>query len=491
MDKIKVTYLDGRRCIIDKNNPYFYTIRNNFSYDNPAARFTKYSSLPKRLYSISTKGYCDIGLLWGVREFIEKEQWDVKLDISDRVKSIMVNPINVDLVEVPNKKFKLRDYQKKSVENSFKIGGGICLVGTGGGKSIIISTMIETLYQKVSKNIKVLLVVPNLGLITQMYNDFKDHESSFTYSKWSGKHELDETSNVIIVNTGYLQSSKERSEEFAHLFKKIDFLFYDEAHLFGNDPEPKATKLLKEYTYKNVFGFTGSLENHTYKSDKVYGYFGRPFYTKSSKELRDEDYLSNISVKMVNIEHDVDMSSIYVSDSKDNPEIENYNYEIDYITNSKYRNDVIKKIVCNLDGNVLLLVDRIEQGEKLQDAFKNEKNKRVYFIRGSMPVDERNKITDEMEKSNDIICIAMSKIFSTGISINNLPYGFLFYIGKAWNKIIQSIGRGLRLHAKKDKFVLFDMCDNLIFSSKHAEKRKGIYENQKIEYREIFISEKK
>jgi len=47
------------------------------------------------------------------------------------------------------------------------------------------------------------------------------------------------------------------------------------------------------------------------------------------------------------------------------------------------------------------------------------------------------------------------------------------------------------LHSSKDKFILFDICDNLIFSSKHAEKRKGIYDDQKIEYKEIFISEKK
>jgi superfamily II DNA or RNA helicase len=490
MDKIKVTYLDGRRCVIDKNNPYFYTIRNHFSYDNPAARFTKYASLPKRLYSISTKGYCDIGLLWGVREFIEREQWDVKLELSDRVKSIMVNPINVDLVEVPNKKLKIYDYQKKSVENAFKMGGGICLVATGGGKSLIISTMVETLYHKLSKNIKILIVVPRLGLITQMYNDFKKHQCSFTYSKWSGKDKLDENANVVIVNTGFLQSSKERSKEYEQFFKKVDCLFYDEVHSFGNDPEPKATKLLKEYNYKHVFGFTGTLEDRTYKSDKVYGYFGRPFYIKTSKELREGEYISNIDVKMINIEHDVDMSTIYTSESKDNPEIENYNLEIEYITYSEYRNNIIKKIVCKLRGNVLLLVDRIEQGEKLQEVFKNEKNKRVYFIRGSMSVDERTKITDEMEKSDDIICIAMSQIFSTGISINNLPYGIFYYIGKAWNKTIQSIGRGLRLHDQKDKFILFDICDNLIFSSKHAEKRKGIYDDQKIEYKEIFISEK-
>lgn len=487
MDKIKVTYLEGRRCVISSDNPYFSTIRNYFSYDNPAARFTKYKRLPKRLYSITVKGHCDVGLLWDIKKYIEDEGWGVKLEISDRVKSIMVNPIKVDLVEVPNNKFKLRDYQRESVQNALKLGGGICLVGTGGGKSLVISTMIETLYQKVSRNIKVLLVVPNLGLIHQMYKDFKEHQCTFTYSKWSGNNILDESTNVVIVNTGYLQIS-DRSEEFDKFFKKIDFLFYDEVHLFGGEPEPKASILLKKYDYKNVFGFTGSLEKQTYKSDKVYGYFGRPFYIKPSKELRDENYISNISVKQIKVHHDVDFSTIYDPNEEN---VVNYNNEIDYLTHSQYRCHVIKEIVCKLNGNVLLLVDRIEQGEKLQHIFKHTKDRRVFFIRGSMPVNERVKITDDMEKSNDIICIAMSKIFSTGISVNNIPYGLFFHIGKAWNKIIQSIGRGLRLHKAKDKFILFDMCDNLIFSEKHSDRRKMVYQDQKIEFEEFNIYEKK
>ena len=84
----------------------------------------------------------------------------------------------------------------------------------------------------------------------------------------------------------------------------------------------------------------------------------------------------------------------------------------------------------------------------------------------------------------------MSKIFSTGISINNLPYAVFYLIGKAWNKTIQSIGRGLRLHENKEVFNLFDLCDNLVFSKKQSEVRKKIYDNQKIEYKEFNVYEK-
>ena len=487
MDKIKVSFLKDRRCVIDIDSPYFMILRNQFSYDNPAARFTKYSRLPKRLYSITMKGYCDIGLLWNIQKFINDERWDVKLDISDRVKSILTNEIDCELTQVPNNKYKLRDYQLESVNNGLKNGGGLCLVGTGGGKSLIISTLMETLYKKEGENFKSLLVVPNLSLIEQMYDDFSTYECSFTYSKWSGKNDLNENTNVVIVNTGYLQSSKERSSEYKHFFETIDYLFYDEVHLFGNEPEPKATVLLKQYNYKSVFGFTGSLPDNTYESDKVYGFFGKPFYEKTSKSLRDENYLSKIQIKMMKFIHLTSYDDIY---EKDVDEVQNYNNEIDFITYSKFRNDKLKGLVEKLDGNVLILVDRIEQGENLENIFGKIKDKKVYFIRGSMSVEDRSAIISEMEKVDNIICIAMSKIFSTGISINNLPYAVFFYIGKAWNKTIQSIGRGLRLHEKKDVFILFDMCDNLIFSTKQAIARKKIYDNQKIDYKDFNIYEK-
>lgn len=489
MSDIKVTYFKDNMCILDHTHTYFDVIRNEFSYDNPAARFSRNSQLPSRLHSISRKGYCYVGMLWRIKKFLKAQNMGISLDISPRVKEIMIKPIKAEVALVPNKKYVIRDYQLESVKNGMKIGGGICLVGTGGGKSLIIATMLQTIFKNVNPNFKALLVVPNLSLVNQMYNDFKNYECEFSYSKWSGKNNLNSDVNVIIVNTGYLQSSSTRYEEFKEVFMQQEYLFYDEVHLFGNEPEPKATKLLKQCNFKNVFGFTGSLSENTYQTDNVYGYFGPNFYIKSSKSLRDEKYISNIDVNIVTLNHVYDHENLYKKDDKELTEIDLYNIEIDYITLSKFRNSAIKRICKGLNGNTLILVDRIIQGEILLRTLGELEGKRVFFIHGGMPVDERQSIQDEMEKSNDIICIAISKIFSTGISINNIKYGIFYYIGKAWNKTIQSIGRGLRLHESKEKFILFDICDNLVFSSKHKESRKNIYEHQKIPYKEFSINE--
>ena len=95
-----------------------------------------------------------------------------------------------------------------------------------------------------------------------------------------------------------------------------------------------------------------------------------------------------------------------------------------------------------------------------------------------------------MEKDNNVVCIAISKIFSTGISIKNIHYIMFAAGGKSKIKTLQSIGRGLRTHVNKDLLILIDIADNLIYGKKHYKKRKEFYEIEKIKITEKSISEK-
>ena len=45
-------------------------------------------------------------------------------------------------------------------------------------------------------------------------------------------------------------------------------------------------------------------------------------------------------------------------------------------------------------------------------------------------------------------------------------------------KLIQSIGRGVRLHENKNKLFIFDIADNLLYGAKHLRRRKEIYEEE-------------
>ena len=84
-----------------------------------------------------------------------------------------------------------------------------------------------------------------------------------------------------------------------------------------------------------------------------------------------------------------------------------------------------------------------------------------------------------MSTSDDVIVVAMSKIFSTGINIPNLHNIIFASAGKAKIKIMQSIGRALRLHPTKKIATIFDIADNTRYALKHLKERKKLYETEK------------
>ena len=93
-----------------------------------------------------------------------------------------------------------------------------------------------------------------------------------------------------------------------------------------------------------------------------------------------------------------------------------------------------------------------------------------------------------MEKEDNILCIAITKIFSTGINIKNLHNIILAAGGKSSVTVVQSIGRGLRLHPGKKELNIFDICDKgFKYSIAHADKRLKIYETEKIRVTETDI----
>jgi type I site-specific restriction endonuclease len=96
-----------------------------------------------------------------------------------------------------------------------------------------------------------------------------------------------------------------------------------------------------------------------------------------------------------------------------------------------------------------------------------------------------------MEANDNVICIAISKIFSTGINIKNIHNIIFATPGKAKVKLIQSIGRGLRLHENKDILKVIDISDNLHYANKHMRKREDLYNSEKLNYEIRRIKTKK
>ena len=455
-------------------------IRNHFSVKNKNAAFTNRTlklrgltkKIPERQYAIQSSGLFDYGMYHDIRNFLISEQI-TEIEITDNFKEISNCGLAFETV-VDSLEYELRDYQTETLENCLRTGYGTVVLATGAGKSLVQASLLEN-WKIITGSLKCLLIVPGTGLVHQLMKDFKDYGVTFTYSGWTG--EIDTKGNkilplqdteVVIVNTENLCS------QFGN-FKKllnVDLVLVDECHKtkFGN----QISKILHKIKTVNKFGFTGTLPKEKIDQWKIIGTFGPVIYEKNSKELRDENYLTNVNVVILKIIHP---KSIKMG----------YRREVEYLEQLEERNEVIVNIGTKLKKNVLILVNHLDHGQELLNGFENS-NKQVFFISGEMPVSERQHIISMMETCDDIVCIAMSSIFSTGINVKNLHYLIFTFGGKSFIRTVQSIGRGLRLHETKQLFVIFDMYDNMRYSMEHIEERKEFYIEQEIPWKEKEIN---
>ena len=120
----------------------------------------------------------------------------------------------------------------------------------------------------------------------------------------------------------------------------------------------------------------------------------------------------------------------------------------------------------------------------INDAAKDRK---VFYVSGKTPADTREEIRALTETEKDAILVCSYGTFSTGINIVNLHNIIFASPSKSQIRVLQSIGRGLRLHENKSKLVIFDIYDNLKYSTNHADERKQIYNDEQIPYKEIEI----
>ena len=440
-------------------------IRSHFSVKNDGAFFAKKKGnrfVKDRKYAITPSGLFDFGFHGEILKYLRDNQiTDISLtdDFKKRLKcGVEIEEFWDDL------KYDARYYQKDSVIAGLKKGFGTFLLATSAGKSLAQALLVENYMRNVPyETFKCLIVVPGLSLVNQLQGDFGDYGVTFTYSGWTGGTEPQDT-QVVICNSENLLAQFTNNPWIL----SVNLLICDEAHKVA--AENQISKIINKIYTPNKFGFTGTLSDKPIDQWKTIGTFGSVIYEKKSKELRDEGYISDVEIIVLQINHPKGKKL-------------NYRDELKHLYESEKRNQIIARLADSISGNVLIMVNHLDHGDMLLSALSARSDKRVFFVRGEMEVKERKEIIDMMEKNDNIICIAMASIFSTGINIKNLPNIIFAGLGKSFIRVVQSIGRGLRLHDNKKKLRIFDISDNMKYSSAHALHRQTIYDKEQIPWR--------
>lgn len=121
--------------------------------------------------------------------------------------------------------FSLREYQDRAIRAALSNHRGILLSCTSSGKSLMLFNIIKSIRKQNYKHI--LLIVPNIMLVDQMYDDFKDYgwqDIDDEVERLGGGHEATFDKPVLISTWQSLQNKE------SDFFEKFDGLFIDECH---------------------------------------------------------------------------------------------------------------------------------------------------------------------------------------------------------------------------------------------------------------------
>ena len=460
-------------------------IRQEFSTENKAKKFARNKQfIASRLYAITPTGLLDAGLIRDVAKVVSAKQL---------VSSIEYTPESIDIFHPYKLKSELytalnlplRDYQRHAVEQCLEFGRGICQLATGAGKTLIMACLAASYFKE--NTYKCLILVPDPGLALQTYNDFIEYNVPFKCSIWTGQNKLDESAHVVIANHDIVLNRFKEHEWIEY----VDLLIADEVHSIKKSNQ--INKIVSKIKTPHKFGFTGTLPGDPVDRWNVIGKFGSILTEKSSYELREQDFLANVEAKILRIKYINQVGKpVITKDSKGNKlSTADYRAELEFIYHNEYRNNIIQRLCIGFNNNILILVNHLQHGDALYDRLSNALDgKCVQYIKGEVELQERENVKKQIEQANNMVVIAMSSIFSTGINIKNIHMIVFAAGGKSSIRVVQSIGRGLRKNQNKQKLSLIDMQDVLRYGASHGSERCKIYNEEKINFTYIDFIEK-
>ena len=376
--------------------------------------------------------------------------------------------------------YSLRDYQYKAVIEGIRRRQAILLSPTGSGKSFIIYTIMKWILH--STDNKVLVIVPTTSLVEQMYSDFKDYGCDVeneVHRIYSGK---DKTTNKrVIVSTW--QSIYKFPKKW---FEQFDAVFGDECHGFKSKSLSSIMNKSTEAKYR--FGTTGTLDGTQTHKLVLEGLFGPVYNVTMTKTLQDEGHLAPLDIKVLSLK--------YSDESRNNLKGATYQDEIDFLVAHQKRNNFITNLALSLDGNTLVLFRYVDRhGKQLYDLIntKAEEGRKIFFVHGDVDTSDREATRKIVEKQKNAIIVASLGTFSTGINIRNLHNIVFASPSKSQIKVLQSIGRGLRVAEDGRITQLFDIADDLSWGKRrnytllHSAQRIKMYDDQQFNYKIVKV----
>lgn len=493
MTTIEAKYLDEVYLRIKSDDGIARELSNLFTFmvpnyqHMPAYKYGPWDGKIRLFNQKERKLY--IGLLPQLREYAKKQNYKLIQDPQFDHTEFSLKEAE-DFIASLNLKFQPRDYQIDAFVRMIRERHGLYLCPTASGKSLIIYLLTQYLPGKK------LIICPRINLVTQMAKDFIDYDLDQKVGKTIQMIKEGATRDIrkdIVITTYH--SIVNQPQKW---FDQFTAVIGDEAHTFKADSLKKIIHKTTKPKYK--IGVTGTLDGTLTNEMVLRGMFGPITVVKKMHELMEAGYVAPLKIKCVVLSYPDEIREACYKAKKAKPSQFEYQDEIRFLLNYKRRNNYIKNLALSLKGNTLVLFTRIEEhGIPLHDAVKKEAKIPVHLVHGKIKGDDREDIRQIVIAGNESIILASTGVFSEGVNIPNIHNIIFANPSKARIKIMQSIGRGLRLDDSKTHCTLFDIADDLSWKAKRAKttwynyamdhytQRVDMYIKEKFEYKQFLV----
>lgn len=468
-----------------------HDISERFTFDMPDAKFD-----PRvirgvwdgkiRLYNRKSKTLY-LGLYFKLIELLSKLKfpYTVQGDMPITVSDVSVEDIQATLSVINphsgKKPIEPYDYQVKAIHYMMAMGRSVCLAATAAGKSLIIYSACR-IYQMLfnDREKRIIIIVPNVQLVEQMYADFHDY-SDYEGSEWHVHQHCQRihakytkhTTNQIVITTW-----QSLSKMPSHIINEAAAIFVDEVHGVRGKV---LTDLMQSAVGVSIrHGLTGTLDGVECNELLTEGLLGPVTRIVTAKQLIDKGRASEINVKCLVMDYPVRDKQEFGLLMKSVAPKNRYHTEVEYIISHEKRNAALQNLVLCMKGNTLVLFDRVDDhGRKLYDDMKT-RHTNTFFIVGEVEATVREQIRQIVEIYTDAIIYASYGTMSVGVSIKNLHNMVLGSSTKSKIRVLQSIGRMMRLHSSKDHATIWDLIDKIDhpkenYALDHAKERIAYY----------------
>ena len=353
----------------------------------------------------------------------------------------------------------LRDYQYDVVNKFLETPQALQEVATGAGKTITTATL-SHLCEPYGRT---MVIVPNKSLVVQTEEDYRN--LGLDVGVYFGdRKELGKTHTICTWQSLNVLDKKSYDDDtlsLAEFCEGVCAIIVDEVH------QAKAEVLTKLLTqnFKNCairWGLTGTVPKEAWEFQGILASIGPVINQVSAHDLQEKGVLANLQINILQT-NDVQV-------------FRNYQEEYSFLVTDDHRitwiGNKIKEI--SLSGNTLVLVNRIDTGDKLTAMLPDS-----VFISGAVKLTDRKEEYDEIKTSDNKIIVATYGVAAVGINIPRIFNLVLIEPGKSFVRVIQSIGRGIRKAEDKDHVEIWDITSACKYAKRHLTERKKFYKEAK------------